>query len=353
MVTRNRFGSMADGREVSLFRLSAGGIDVGVTDLGACTVSILAPDAAGKLADVVPGFSDADGYLSNPSFFGATIGPSCNRIAGARIEIDGVEYHLPANEGANNLHTDFDRGLHKRLWETACDDSSVTMGTHLADGECGLPGERDFMARFELDDPETLRLTYRVTSDADTFVNVTDHLYMNLAGHAAGSILDQELQLFADAFTPVGPGSIPTGQISPVAGTPFDFTTSKPIGRDIAADDEQLALTGGFDHNFCVRDWESDGTLRPAARACDPTSGRVLELSTTQPGIQFYAGNYVGDVDAKDGVTYTPRSSFALETQLFPDTPHHDGFPKMPCGPGTDFLACTTYRFSTVAPRMM
>jgi aldose 1-epimerase len=175
---------------------------------------------------------------------------------------------------------------------------------------------------------------------------MTDHLYLNLRGHDSGLILDQLLTLHAHRFTPVAKGSIPTGELREVTGTPFDFTVGKAIGTDLEDDCEQLGLTGGFDHNFCIDGYTGDGSLLNAAHVSDPVSGRMLDVSTTQPGIQFYAGNYVGDAHAKDGVDYGPRSSFALETQFFPDTPHHDGFPQAFFGPGHDYEATTIYSFS-------
>ena len=260
------------------------------------------------------------------------MGPSANRVEGATVPIGGVVYRLPANEGSNNLHTDRVRGLHAQLWQSEVFESAdcvrftCTMGAGVPGSDLELPGARTFTVTYELDGT-CLRVTFDAQTTAATFINLTNHSYFNLAGQASGSVADQELQLFAERFLPIDDASIPTGELRPVADTPFDFRTPKAIGRDIEAKDEQIARGSGYDHCFCIDGYEpDDGTgqlpeLCLAARAVDPASGRGMELWTSLPGLQLYTGNFIGGVVGKGGHAYENRGGFALEPQFYPATP--------------------------------
>ena len=345
-VTKSLFGKSPEGKEISLYTLSnSKGMKAAVTDLGAILVRVLVPDATGKVDDLVLGFDDGESYYGNGSFFGTVIGPCANRTGGAEYTLDGVTYQLDKNDGANNLHTHKQLGFHKRLWDAEIGDNSVTFSLEDEDGHLGFPGNKKVSVTYSLSEENELTLHYHASSDKKTIINLTNHSYFNLAGHGAGSIEEHELWLRASHFTPVAAGSIPTGEIRAVAGTPMDFTQPKKIGRDIRDDYEQLLLTGGYDHNFVIDDW--DGTLRHIATVKGPKSGRVLKTYTTLPGVQFYAGNFIGVQPGKDGVTYGNRCGFALETQYFPDTIHHENFPSYVFGGenGREYDSVTVYKF--------
>ena len=345
-VTKSVFGKSPEGKEISLYTLSNGkGMKAEVTDLGAILVRVLVPDAAGKVDDVVLGFDDGESYYGNGSFFGTVIGPCANRTGGAAYTLDGVNYQLDKNDGENNLHTHKQLGFHKRLWNAETGENSVTFSLEDEDGHLGFPGNKKVSVTYSLNEDNELMLHYHATSDKKTIINLTNHSYFNLDGHGAGNIEEHELWLGASHFTPVVPGSIPTGEIRAVAGTPMDFTQPKKIGRDIREDYEQLLLTGGYDHNFVIDDW--DGTLRHIATVKGPKSGRVMKTYTTLPGVQFYAGNFIDVQQGKEGVTYGKRCGFALETQYFPDTIHHENFPSYVFGGenGRDYDSVTVYKF--------
>ena len=345
-VTKSLFGKSPEGKEISLYTLSnSKGMKAAVTDLGAILVRVLVPDATGKVDDLVLGFDDGESYYGNGSFFGTVIGPCANRTGGAEYTLDGVTYQLDKNDGANNLHTHKQLGFHKRLWDAEIGENSVTFSLEDEDGHLGFPGNKKVSVTYSLSEENELTLHYHASSDKKTIINLTNHSYFNLDGHGAGSIEEHELWLRASHFTPVAEGSIPTGEIRAVAGTPMDFTQPKKIGRDIRDDYEQLLLTGGYDHNFVIDDW--DGTLRHIATVKGPKSGRVLKTYTTLPGVQFYAGNFIGVQPGKDGVTYGNRCGFALETQYFPDTIHHENFPSYVFGGenGREYDSVTVYKF--------
>ena len=344
-VTKSVFGKSPEGREISLYTLSnSKGMQAKVTDLGANLVGILVPDAQGVTADVTLGFDSVDRYYKNYSFFGAVIGPCANRTAGAAYTLDGVDYRMDQNDGPNNLHTHIELGFHKRIWDAVPGDNSVTFSLEDEDGYLGFPGHKKVSVTYSLDEENALRLHYRASSDKRTIFNLTNHSYFNLDGQGTGRIEDHELWLGASHFTPVVPGSIPTGEICAVAGTPMDFTQPKKIGRDIEADFEQLKLTGGYDHNFCIDDW--DGSLKHIATAKGPKSGRVMKVYTTLPGVQFYAGNFIAPEEGKAGAAYDNRSGFALETQYYPDTIHHENFPSYIFGgENGDYDSVTVYKF--------
>lgn len=345
-VTKSVFGKSPEGKEISLYTLSNDkGMKAEVTDLGAILVRLLVPDATGKVDDLVLGFDNGESYYGNDSFFGTVIGPCANRTGGAEYTLEGVTWQLDKNDGANNLHTHKQLGFHKRLWNAETAENSVTFSLEDEDGYLGFPGNKKVSVTYSLSEENELTLHYHATSDKKTIFNLTNHSYFNLDGHGAGSIEEHELWLGASHFTPVVPGAIPTGEIRAVAGTPLDFTQAKKIGRDIQEDYEQLILTGGYDHNFVIDGW--DGTLRHIATVKGPKSGRVMKAYTTLPGVQFYAGNFIDEQSGKEGVTYGNRCGFALETQYFPDTIHHENFPSYVFGGenGREYDCVTVYKF--------
>lgn len=343
-VVKEKFGTARNGKEVYAFTISnANGMQAKIINFGAILVSLLVPDKDGKPEDVVLGYDSLEEYYGNGSFFGATIGPSANRIGGASFEIKGKAYQIDVNDGPNNLHSHMENGYHKQVWDAVEGDNSVTLTLEGKDGEMGFPGNKKITMVYSLSEDNALKLSYHVSADADTIVNLTNHTYFNLAGHKAGKIEDHLLQLHAGNYTPVVPGAIPTGEIQPVAGTPMDFTKMKPIGQDINADFEQLKLTLGYDHNFVIDG--ADGSLKEIAVAEDPKSGRKMKVFTTLPGVQFYAGNCIGEDTGKDNTPYGPRKGFCLETQYYPDNIHHPNFPQSVFGPGRDYESVTVYQF--------
>lgn len=344
-VAKELFGKTQDGKEVYAFTLeNENGVKARLINFGATLVNLYVPDKNGKAEDIVLGFDKLEDYYGNESFFGATIGPSANRTGNAGFRIDGKSYQIEANDGPNNLHSSIKYGYHKRVWEVAeTGDNSVTLFLEAADGDMGFPGNKRITMTYSLSDDNALQLKYHGTSDKDTVINMTNHTYFNLSGHQSGKIEDHILTIHAGNYTPVIPGSIPTGEIVPVAGTPMDFTAPKPIGQDIGADFEQLKLGQGYDHNFVID--EADGTLREIAVVEDKKSGRKMKAFTTLPGVQFYAGNCISIETGKDGVTYGPRVGMCLETQYFPDAVNHPNFPSDIFGPDRDYDAVTVYQF--------
>lgn len=343
-IVKEKFGVTKDGKNVYAFTMSnANGMSAKVINYGAILVSLMVPDKNGNVDDVVLGFDSLEKYFDNGSFFGATIGPSANRIGGACFEIDGRTYHIDDNDGGNNLHSHRDEGYHKRVWDAEEGVNSVKFTLEGKDGEMGFPGNKKVSVTYSLSDDNALKLSYHVSSDQNTIINMTNHTYFNLAGHNAGKIEDHLLRLNASHYTPTFAGSIPTGEIAPVAGTPFDFTTKKPIGRDINADSEQLKIGQGFDHNFVIDD--ADGTVREIAEAEDPGSGRKMKVFSSLPGVQFYAGNCIAEETGKENAVYGSRMGFCLETQYYPDTIHHSNFPSAVFGPGKDYESVTIYQF--------
>lgn len=345
-VTKEQFGVLRDGRPVTAYNLSNGNISAKVIDFGAELVSLSAPDSNGNHADLLLGFDDAAGYETNKDFFGSLVGPVANRTADARFSIDGVTYQMPVNDGPNNLHTDFDHGFHKKMWKALAGTDFVTFTLSSPDGEYGLPGNKDITVTYTVTPANGLKIHYHAVTDRKTVLNPTNHAYWNLDGEGSGSMEGTLLTLYCSYFTPVRKGAIPTGEIRPVAGTVFDFTKEKPIGRDIEADEEQLRLVGGYDHNFVIDGTSEDGVMAHAAKAVSPVSGRVMDVYTTLPGIQFYAGNFVDDKGCKGGKPYGRRSAFALETQFYPDSVNHDNFPDVIFDRNRVYDSVTEYRFS-------
>ena len=338
------FGKAKDGREIKLYTITnKNGMQAAVTNIGAILVKLLVPDASGTLTDVVLGFDNGEDYYNNGSFFGAVVGPNANRIAGASFEIAGTKYQLAVNDGPNNLHSDFEKGYHKAIWDAEEGDDGVIFTLRDTDGNMGFPGNKTVQIVYTLDDENGLNLTYLARSDKDTVLNLTNHTYFNLDGHDSGSIEGHELTLNCSRYTPVVAGAIPTGELAPVAGTFMDFTQPKVIGKEINEPWEQLLLTKGYDHNWVIDG--ADGKMREIATVKGPKSGRVMKVFTTLPGVQFYAGNCIAPQKGKGGVMYGPRMGLCLETQYYPDTVHQPGFPSCIFGPGRVYTSSTTYKF--------
>ncbi|HOJ69989.1 MAG: galactose mutarotase [Candidatus Hydrogenedentes bacterium] len=343
------FGVLPDGREATLYLFTnRQGARMGVTNYGAIVTHLWMPDREGKMEDVVLGYDALDRYLANSPYFGAIVGRYGNRIAKGRFTLNGREYQLATNDGPNHLHGGL-KGLDKVLWTAEPvrrDDAQGLKLRYLSpDGEEGYPGNLDITVTYWLTDANELEITYAATTDKPTPVNLTHHGYFNLKGHDGGDILDHLLQLNASRFTPVDATLIPTGELRPVAGTPFDFTTPTAIGARVNQDDEQLKFGRGYDHNW-VLDKPEPGAFSLAAILREPESGRVMEVWTTEPGIQFYCGNFMdGSNIGKGDVTYHYRNGLCLETQHFPDSPNKKQFPSVILNPGKTYSHRTVYRF--------
>jgi len=347
MLRREQFGKMPDGREVSRYFLTnASGMEVAVTNYAAAITSLKVPDRQGKFADVVLGFDSLDGYLNDKVFMGAVVGRYANRIANARFVLDGNEYRLSANNGANTLHGGAN-GFFKKLWELkASRGNSVSLSYTSPDGEEGFPGNLVAEVTYTLTDANELKLVYRASTDKPTVVCLTGHAYFNLAGEGNPSVLDHELKIDADAYVPTDSSSIPTGEIAPVKGTPFDFTRPTTIGDQIESDHVQMKHGQGYDVCWVLRKEHVDELTR-AAFVREPNSGRGLEIWTTEPGIQFYSGNFLnGSFEGKSGHRYPRRSGLCLETQHYPDSPNQVHFPSTVLRPGEEYRSTTIYKFS-------
>lgn len=338
------FGKTRSGEDIYKYWLeNAGGMRAGIINYGAILVNLFVPDKEGNTADVVLGFDTLEPYFENGSFFGSTIGPCANRIGGASFVLEGQRYQLKANDGENNLHSDHDLGYHKRVWEVSEGENEIILSLEDEDGSMGFPGNKKIQVSYTLTESNELKIHYEVQSDRNTIVNMTNHSYFNLAGHDKGSICDHILTLKASAYTPILPGSIPTGEIAPVEGTPFDFRKAKKIGEEIGADHEQIRLGSGYDHNW-VLDGKM-GELREFAVVTDPASGRTMHAYTDLPGVQFYTGNFISRGQGKENAVYEERSGFCLETQFFPDTANKPEFPSAVFGPKRQYQFATVYKF--------
>jgi aldose 1-epimerase len=338
----------ADGQAVELYTLSnKTGAKATITTYGARVVTLKMPDKQGKFDDIVLGFDNLDGYLRTPPppYFGATIGRYGNRIAGGKFNLDGMLYILAQNNGANHLHGG-NIGFDKVVWTGKEGNGASVVMTYLSkDGEEGYPGNLTAIVTYTLTDDNELRIEYSATSDKDTIVNLTNHSYFNLAGQGEGDILGHVVVINADRFTPVDKGLIPTGDLENVDGTPFDFRKPTPIGDRIDAKDPQIALGGGYDHNFVLN--RAGSSLELAAAVAEPKTGRVMEVFTTEPGLQFYTGNFLdGTIKGKGGKVYPRRAAFCMETQHFPDSPNQPSFPSTTLKAGDKYHSETVYRFS-------
>lgn len=343
------FGTLPGGERAGLYVLrNARGMEARITNYGGTVVSLLVPDKAGRTADVVLGYDSLAPYLADSPYFGCVVGRYGNRIGKARFTLDGKEYALAANNGVNHLHggvSGFDKKLWRVVREPAAGDQSLALATTSPDGEEGYPGTLDVTVTYSLTDANELAIDYEAVTDEPTVVNLTHHGYFNLGGHASGLITGHLLRLRADRYTPVDEGLIPTGELRPVEGTPFDFREPATIGARIDAADEQIKFGGGYDHNYVLT--RLGPGLEPAARVTDPASGRVMEVLTTEPGVQFYSGNFLdGHHVGKGGARYARRSGLCLETQHFPDSPNRPAFPSVRLAPGETYRSRTVYRFS-------
>ncbi|AYY15532.1 galactose mutarotase [Actinobacteria bacterium YIM 96077] len=350
-IERDVFGTLEDGTEVEIYTLTNSlGMEVTVLTYGGILQSINVPDRWGNLDNVTLGFDNLDDYVeNNDPYFGAITGRYANRIADGTFTLDGVEYELAVNDPPNHLHGG-EVGFDKRIWEPTDtfeerDRAGIALSYTSPHGEEGYPGELDTTVTYTLTNQNEIQIDYHATTDAPTVANLTNHAYFNLAGEGSGSIEGHRLKLNASHYTPVSETLIPTGEIAPVAGTPLDFRTPTAIGDRIRDDHQQLRYGLGYDHNF-VLDRNGDG-LELAARLHDPRSGRTLSVHTTEPGIQFYSGNFLdGTLVGTGGKSYRQGDGLALETQHFPDSPNQDEFPSTVLRPGEVYETTTIYQFS-------
>lgn len=345
-ITQEKFGSLPDGRDVTIYTLRNGkGMEARIMNYGGIVQSLKVPDRNGNYGDVTLGYDDLQGYLTNSPYFGAIVGRYANRIAKGKFTLDGQEYTLAINNGPNSLHGGL-KGFDKVLW-----DSKPTMtirGPALRlhylskDGEEGYPGNLDVTAVYTLTSDNGLRLEFTATTDKDTVINLSHHSYWNLRD--SGTILDHVVYIDADRYTPVDSTLIPTGELAPVENTPLDFRHPTAIGARIGQDNEQLKFANGYDHNWVIN---NPGRMHVIARVTEPTTGRIMEVLSTEPGLQFYSGNFLdGTITGKGGWTYQFRDAFVMEPQHFPDSPNHPNFPTTELKPGQTYHNLIEYRFS-------
>jgi len=349
-IIKERFGETPNGTPVDLYVLANDrGIKIKITNYGGIIVSIICPDRHGQPADIVLGYDCLSDYLHQKMYFGCIVGRYANRIANSSFCLNGREYELNSNEGRNHLHGGID-GFDKKIWQTRPIDTKEGRGLEFTgvstDGEEGYPGRLAITFCYILSDENELIIRYKATTDKATIINLTQHSMFNLRGDMSQNILDHELMLNADRITPVGADLIPTGELRDVADTPFDFRQPVPIGARIKSDDVQLGYGNGYDHNWVLDN--QGGSLKPAARVTEPTSGRILTAYTTKPGIQVYTSNYLdGSSRGKGGVAYHRYAGFALEAQHFPDSPNRPEFPSTVLNPQDTYSQTTIYKFST------
>ncbi len=337
-----------EGKPITLYTLTnSHGVEVRVMNYGGIIVSIRVPDREGRFADVILGHDTLEGYIPNPPYLGAIVGRYANRIANGTFTLEGKTYRLPKNDGPNTLHGGTTRTFDRVVWDGEALKNGVAFMYLSKEGEEGFPGNLKVKVTYTLTDANAIIIDYGATTDKATPINVSQHSYFNLAGEGNGDILNHEVMINADRFTPVDKNLIPTGELRPVKGTPLDFTRPTTIGARINDNYEQLVLGRGYDHNFVVNRKPSQNDMVLAARVHEPTSGRTLEVWTTQPGIQFYTGNFLdGSVVGKQGHAYKRRYGFCLETQHFPDSPNHPDFPTTILKTGEVFHETTVFRFS-------
>ena len=341
-VTKKPFGKTSDGTAVDIYTLKSEKLEATITNYGGRVVTLRVADRSGKMDDIVLGFDDLAGYLGNNPYFGAIVGRYANRISHGEFKLDAHTYHVPKNDGDNSLHGGV-IGFDKRVWDAKIEGPSLVLHYLSKDGEEGYPGDLSVTVKYTVNGNE-LRLDYEATTDQDTVLNLSNHSYFNLKGQGQGTILNHDVTLLADRFTPVDANLIPTGELRNVQGTPFDFRTPHAIGARINQNDGQLKFGRGYDHNWVLNSGGS--SLSVAARVHEPTTGRVMEVLTTQPGLQFYTGNFLdGTIKGKDGKVYNKRDAFCMETQHFPDSPNHPSFPSTELLPGQTFRSTTIFRF--------
>ncbi len=340
------YGTTKSGKAVNLYRLrNDKGMEVDITNYGAIITAIRVPDSSGNIEDVTLGYDNLAGYEKGTSYFGAIVGRYGNRIAKGTFTLDGKTYKLPINNGPNSLHGG-KVGFNQRVWSAKPITKPNAVGVELTyvspDGEQGYPGTLTTTVTYTLNNRNELRIDYDLSTDAPTVANVTNHAYFNLKGEGDGTILGHELQINADHYTPTDDTLIPTGEIAPVAGTPMDFRKPTPIGARIDNKFPALIAGGGYDHNYVL----NGSGLRKAVTVYEPTSGRQMEVFTTEPGVQFYSGNFLDNEPGENGHTYVYRGGFCLETQHFPDSPNHPNFPSTVIRPGENYESTTIYKFS-------
>jgi aldose 1-epimerase len=340
------FGRTPNGQEVIIYTLTnSNKFRARIIDYGAILVSLEVPDCNGKIADITLGFDDLDSYIKRNPLFGAVVGRYANRIANARFTLDGVEYKLTANAGKNHIHGGREKRFDKVTWKGNQFQTDKEVGvrfTYLSkDGDEGFPGNLNCTVTYTLTSNNELKINYEATTDKPTIVNLTNHSYFNLAGAGNGDVLGHNIMINADRFTPADNALIPTGEIRSVKGTPLDFIQTKTIGSRI----DQLTQTRGYDHNYVLN--SSNGSLAPAARVYEPDSGRVMEVYTTEPGMQFYTANGMRGIKGKNGKIYQRHYGFCLETQHFPDSPNKPNFPSVILRPGQTYNTQTVFKFST------
>ncbi len=350
MVKKESFGKTQDGEAVDLYTVTnAAGAEARIINYGCVIVSLSVPDREGRWDDVVMGFDILAEYQTGKPYIGAVVGRFGNRIAKGRFTLDGVEYQLAVNRGLNHLHGGT-KGFDKRVWRaeplTAESGSGVSLSYTSPDGEENYPGTLEVNVTYLLTEENELVIGYQATTDKATPLNLTQHTYFNLAGDGKRDVLDHELEIFADHFTPQDETQIPTGEIRSVEGTPLDFRQPTPIGARIGAEDRQMVIGKGYDQNFVLRGEGKGKGPALAARAVEPQTGRVMEVLTTEPALQFFSGNYDTDLKGKKGRVYKPRYGFCLETQHFPDSPNRTEFPSSTLRPGETFRSRTVYKFS-------
>lgn len=346
------FGTVEDGPVEKYTLTNSNGMSIAVLTYGAIIQRIDVPNADGTTTNVALGFDTIDDYVAKSPFFGAVVGRYANRIAAGTFDLDGQTYTLPINNDPNTLHGG-DKGFDKHLWTaedvSGPDGQAIALTRTSPDGEMGYPGNLTVTVTYTLTDANEIRIHYTATTDAATVINLSNHSYFNLAGEGSGSIFDHELQLNAANYTPVDETLIPTGEIAPVAGTAFDFTTAKPIGQDIRdGSDPQIVIGRGYDHNFVVDGWTEGNTeLLPVATVTDPGSGRTMTITSDQPGVQFYSGNFLdGTFAGIGGNVYRQGDAFCLETQHFPDSPNQPDFPSTVLQPGDTYDTTTVFAFT-------
>ncbi len=340
------FGKTPDGQEVFLYEMvNTNGMRARVIDYGAILVSLEVPDRKGKPADITLGFDDLESYVKRNPLFGAVVGRYANRIANARFTLDGVEYKLTANAGKNHIHGGGKKRFDKVVWKglpVRSEEGICVEFTHRSkDGEEGFPGNLDCIVTYTLTNKNELKISYKATTDKPTIINLTNHSYFNLAGAGSGDVLGHEVMINADKYTPAGEGLIPTGEIRSVKKTPLDFTEPRTIGARI----EKLVETRGYDHNYVLN--KTNSSLDLASRVYEPTSGRIMEVYTTEPGMQFYTANGMRNIKGKGGKVYQRYYGFCLETQHFPDSPNKSNFPSVVLRPGKEYRTETIFKFST------
>ncbi len=340
------FGKLTEGVEIKMYSLSnSKGMSADIINYGAIVATLKVPDRNGKIEDIILGFDDLAGYEKDNTFQGAIVGRYGNRIDRGKFTLDGQEYQLDINSGQNHLHGGV-HGFYRQVWTAKqLSPASVQMTISSPDGEGGYPGKVDLTVTYTITEDNALKIEYAGQTDKATILNPTSHCYFNLSGSPENSILEDELMLNADYFTPVNSDLIPTGELRPVAGTPMDFRTAKPVGRDIAASDEQLRFGYGYDHNWVVNG--PAGQVRLAATLYNAESGRMMEVLTDQAGLQVYSGNFLdGSLIGKGGIKMNYRTALCLEAQAFPDSPNKSNFPAVVLRPGEEYRQTTIYRFS-------